>query len=298
MPSYLSPGVYVEEVSSGSRPIEGVGTALAAFVGLHRAGPVERADARHQLDPVHKAFGGFVEGAYLPHAVYGYFLNGGGAAYVVRVGADRRRRERRDGNAAASRAVAAARGELPPAATASARVPGPRAGRRSGATTSRSRSPTPSEGADEEISSWWSKATARSRRPSTTSRAGAARSNVVTVVKAAVQADHDRGDQGRGRWPCRARAPRSRWPRPAPADPAVRRPRSARAVRRRLRRAHRLRRARGDRGRHDALRPRPDDRLPERRDRRRRRQGRPAGDDRALRADGATGWPSSTRRPA
>jgi len=36
----LSPGVYVEEVSSGSRPIEGVGTAVAAFVGLAEAGPV------------------------------------------------------------------------------------------------------------------------------------------------------------------------------------------------------------------------------------------------------------------
>jgi hypothetical protein len=31
---YLSPGVYVEEVSSGARPIQGVGTSTAAFVGL------------------------------------------------------------------------------------------------------------------------------------------------------------------------------------------------------------------------------------------------------------------------
>ena len=30
MPQYLSPGVYVEEVEAGSRPIEGVGTAVAA----------------------------------------------------------------------------------------------------------------------------------------------------------------------------------------------------------------------------------------------------------------------------
>jgi phage tail sheath protein FI len=37
---YLSPGVYVEEVPSGSRPIEGVGTSVAAFVGLAPAGPV------------------------------------------------------------------------------------------------------------------------------------------------------------------------------------------------------------------------------------------------------------------
>ena len=34
MPNYLSPGVYVEEVSSGSKPIEGAGTAVAAFVGF------------------------------------------------------------------------------------------------------------------------------------------------------------------------------------------------------------------------------------------------------------------------
>ena len=28
MPNYLSPGVYIEEVEAGSRPIEGVGTAV------------------------------------------------------------------------------------------------------------------------------------------------------------------------------------------------------------------------------------------------------------------------------
>ena len=37
---YLSPGVYVEEVSSGARPIEAVGTAVAAFVGFARRQPV------------------------------------------------------------------------------------------------------------------------------------------------------------------------------------------------------------------------------------------------------------------
>ena len=53
MPTYLSPGVYMEEVSSGSKPIEGVGTAVAAFVGLRREGPGQRADAGHELDAVH-----------------------------------------------------------------------------------------------------------------------------------------------------------------------------------------------------------------------------------------------------
>ena len=39
MPTYLSPGVYVEEIESGARPLEGVGTAVAAFVGLAESGP-------------------------------------------------------------------------------------------------------------------------------------------------------------------------------------------------------------------------------------------------------------------
>ena len=38
MPQYLSPGVYVEELEAGSRPIEGAGTAVAAFVGFRRRG--------------------------------------------------------------------------------------------------------------------------------------------------------------------------------------------------------------------------------------------------------------------
>jgi phage tail sheath protein FI len=86
MPSYLSPGVYVEEVSSGSRPIEGVGTALCAFVGFTQRGPLNEPILVTNWTQYTSNFGAFVEGAYLPHSVYGYFLNGGGAAYVVSVG--------------------------------------------------------------------------------------------------------------------------------------------------------------------------------------------------------------------
>src|SRR5580698_4830323 len=88
MPSYLSPGVYVEEVSSGSRPIEGVGTAVCAFVGFTERGVPNQPTLVTNWTQYTKAFGGFVEGAHLPQSVYGYFLNGGGAAYVVRVGAE------------------------------------------------------------------------------------------------------------------------------------------------------------------------------------------------------------------
>ena len=99
MPTYLSPGVYVEEVDSGSRPIEGVGTAVAAFVGVAESGPVNEPTLVSNWSQYTQTFGDFIEGAYLGLAVYGYFLNGGGACYVVRVGGEA--------------APAAARAELP-----------------------------------------------------------------------------------------------------------------------------------------------------------------------------------------
>src|SRR4030081_3218447 len=88
MPNYLSPGVYVEEVEAGSRPIEGVGTATAAFVGLAEKGPVNAPTLVTNWSQFAQTFGGFLEGSYLAHSVYGYFLNGGGSAYIVRIGAD------------------------------------------------------------------------------------------------------------------------------------------------------------------------------------------------------------------
>jgi uncharacterized protein len=88
VPTYLSPGVYVEEVSSGSKPIEGVGTAVAAFVGFAARGPFNQPCLVTNWTQFTQTFGDFVPGSYLAHAVYGYFLNGGGAAYVVRVGTD------------------------------------------------------------------------------------------------------------------------------------------------------------------------------------------------------------------
>src|SRR5690349_8843857 len=86
MPTYLSPGVYVEEVEAGSRPIEGVGTAVAAFVGLAAQGPFHTPTLVSNWSQYTNVFGEFVEDCYLSHAVYGYFLNGGGSCYVVRIG--------------------------------------------------------------------------------------------------------------------------------------------------------------------------------------------------------------------
>jgi phage tail sheath protein FI len=89
MPTYLSPGVYVEEIDSGSRPIEGVGTAVAAFIGFAPQGPFNTPTLVSNWSQFTETFGEFVEGCYLAHAVYGYFLNGGGNCYVVRLGGAR-----------------------------------------------------------------------------------------------------------------------------------------------------------------------------------------------------------------
>jgi phage tail sheath protein FI len=95
MPTYLTPGVYVEEVPSASKPIEGVGTSIAAFVGLAPGGPVNTPMRTSNWTQFAKIFGDpnepdngpFMEGAYLAHSVYGFFQNGGGMCWVVRVGA-------------------------------------------------------------------------------------------------------------------------------------------------------------------------------------------------------------------
>ena len=91
--SYLTPGVYVEEVDRGAKPIEGVATAVAAFVGYTEKaenpktgdGLVGKPTLVTNWTQFLQAFGGFIEGAYMPEAVYGYFNNGGTVAYVVSV---------------------------------------------------------------------------------------------------------------------------------------------------------------------------------------------------------------------
>ena len=84
-PQYLSPGVYVEEVDRGSKPIEGVGTAVAGFIGFAAKGPVNKPTFVANWTQFTTAFGGFMPGAYLAHAVFGYFNNGGGSCYVMRL---------------------------------------------------------------------------------------------------------------------------------------------------------------------------------------------------------------------
>ncbi len=109
MPSYLSPGVYVEESPSGPRPIESVGTSVAAFVGFAEKGPFHTPTLVTNWTQFTQTFGDCVDGCYLAHSVYGFFANGGGIAYVVRVGD--RAAAAGDGKAAGGRAKELPAGE-------------------------------------------------------------------------------------------------------------------------------------------------------------------------------------------
>lgn len=87
MPEYLAPGVYVEEVPSGIKPIEGVSTSTAGFLGRTERGPAEVNFVDSFLE-YQRLYGGFVAqpaDMYLPHAVKGFFDNGGKRAYLARV---------------------------------------------------------------------------------------------------------------------------------------------------------------------------------------------------------------------
>jgi phage tail sheath protein FI len=86
--SYLSPGVYVEEVDRGSKPIEAVGTNTVGFLGESAKGPVNESVLITNWSQFVKTFGDFKDcSEHLAHAVYGFFNNGGSRCFVVNVGA-------------------------------------------------------------------------------------------------------------------------------------------------------------------------------------------------------------------
>jgi phage tail sheath protein FI len=121
--SYLTPGIYVEEVSTGARPIEAVGTSTAAFIGkaprsdrhlqevvainnwqqflqefVEKAKPVEAVaagDPSTATPPDQSteaktktavAADTPPESTDLSHAVFGFFQNGGSRCYIVNIG--------------------------------------------------------------------------------------------------------------------------------------------------------------------------------------------------------------------
>src|SRR5260370_20021941 len=86
MPEYLAPGVYVEEIELGARPIEGVSTSTAGFLGVTLRGPQEPRLVTG-FEEFKRLYGGYlpVDVSTLPFAVEGFFNNGGQRCYVGRI---------------------------------------------------------------------------------------------------------------------------------------------------------------------------------------------------------------------
>jgi phage tail sheath protein FI len=85
MPEYLTPGVYIEEFEIGAKPIEGVSTSTAGFLGEAERGPTYP-QLVTSFPEYKRLFGGFFgETKYLPYAVDGFFANGGKRAFVARI---------------------------------------------------------------------------------------------------------------------------------------------------------------------------------------------------------------------
>jgi uncharacterized protein len=96
MPEYLAPGVYVEEIDTGTKPIEGVSTSTAGMLGVTERGPVNVPILITSYGEYTRWFGerlnilDFSQSpndphCYLPQGVEGFFLNGGKRVYVTRV---------------------------------------------------------------------------------------------------------------------------------------------------------------------------------------------------------------------
>jgi phage tail sheath protein FI len=88
MAEYLRPGVFIEEIERGPRPIEGVPTSTAAFLGETERGPI-RPRLVTSYGDYQRWFGGvFSPDRFVPFAAAGFFENGGRRLYVSRIVSD------------------------------------------------------------------------------------------------------------------------------------------------------------------------------------------------------------------
>ena len=89
MPEYLSPGVYVEEVPAGPRPIQGVGTSTTGVVGITERGPTTPRLVTSWGDFL-RWFGDVMDEnvSFTSYGARGFFENGGQRLFVARVTSD------------------------------------------------------------------------------------------------------------------------------------------------------------------------------------------------------------------
>ena len=83
--TYQSPGVYIEEVPSGPQPIAAASTSVVAVLGTTRKGPVLKPTRVTGWSDFVRTFGAATSRSVTAESVFGFFENGGPAAWIVRV---------------------------------------------------------------------------------------------------------------------------------------------------------------------------------------------------------------------
>ena len=96
MPEYLAPGVYVEEIERGPKPIEGVATSTAAFLGETERGPSRRGWSPATASTSATSATSSATRRTCRTRCKTFFDNGGRRAYIARIsGANAARGDRR-----------------------------------------------------------------------------------------------------------------------------------------------------------------------------------------------------------
>jgi uncharacterized protein len=101
MPTYMHPGIYIEEIPSGLIPVEAASTSTTVLLGYLTRGTVgepelifKQDDFVQKFGKINDQYGGLRDtgkdklGDPMGHSIAAFFLNGGRQAYIVRLARD------------------------------------------------------------------------------------------------------------------------------------------------------------------------------------------------------------------
>jgi phage tail sheath protein FI len=87
MPTYSTPGAYIEWQDASAPVIQPLRTDITGFIGFAQRGPLNTPVPVESIKQFEAHFGSFIGGAFLAYAVRGFFENGGRRCWIVRVAA-------------------------------------------------------------------------------------------------------------------------------------------------------------------------------------------------------------------
>src|SRR5215216_3014744 len=87
MPTYSTPGAYIEWRDASAPAIQLLRTDITGFIGLAQRGPLRTPVPVGSIKQFEAHFGSFIGGGFLAYAVRGFFENGGRRCWIARVAA-------------------------------------------------------------------------------------------------------------------------------------------------------------------------------------------------------------------